>query len=328
MTQVTAQPHASGHASGHAHTDDHHSGEHSKYPFLAHHFETPAQQFDSAKLGMWLFLATEVLFFGALFVAYAVLRSRFPEVFSYASHYLDTVMGGVNTCVLIVSSLTMALAVYFAQRGKKLALILCLWLTMGGAVGFLVIKYFEYTHKIHENLVWGPSFYVPPHTQEGELEHSVLAKAPMPAANPVPAPTDPSATGLVSLAARPPADASAIKPAQSGPKGLGPWSASTAASAAAMMPQDPIPEEAPSDHLADPKLPPNTHLFFAIYYAMTGLHGIHVVVGMIVIGMLIFRATRGDFGPNYYTPVDLVGLYWHIVDLVWIFLFPLFYLIH
>ncbi|NBX36136.1 MAG: hypothetical protein EBR10_02790 [Planctomycetes bacterium] len=199
---------------------------------------------------------------------------------------------------------------------------------MGGAVGFLVIKYFEYTHKIHENLVWGPSFYVPPHTQEGELEHSVLAKAPTPAANPVPAPTDPSATGLVSLAARPPADASAIKPAQSGPKGLGPWSASTAASAAAMMPQDPIPEEAPSDHLADPKLPPNTHLFFAIYYAMTGLHGIHVVVGMIVIGMLIFRATRGDFGPNYYTPVDLVGLYWHIVDLVWIFLFPLFYLIH
>jgi cytochrome c oxidase subunit 3 len=328
MTQITAEPQTSGDQSGHGHADDHHSGEHAKYPFLAHHFETPAQQFDSAKLGMWLFLATEVLFFGALFVAYAVLRSRFPEVFSYASHYLDTVMGGVNTCVLIVSSLTMALAVYFAQRGKKFALVLCLWLTMGGAVGFLVIKYFEYTHKIHENLVWGPSFYVPPHGQEGELEASVLSKAPAPAANPVPAPTDPSATGLVSLAARPPADASAIKPAQSGPKGLGVWSAPTAAAAAAMEPQDPIPAEAPSDHLADPKLPPNTHLFFAIYYAMTGLHGIHVVVGMIVIGMLIFRATRGDFGPNYYTPVDLVGLYWHIVDLVWIFLFPLFYLIH
>ena len=150
----------SGHGDGHGHA---HSAEHAKYPFLAHHFETPAQQFDSAKLGMWLFLATEVLFFGALFVGYAVLRSRFPEVFSYASHYLDTVMGGINTGVLILSSLTMALGVYFAQRGKKLALIICLWLTMAGAAGFLVIKYFEYSHKIHAHLVCGPTFYIPPH---------------------------------------------------------------------------------------------------------------------------------------------------------------------
>jgi cytochrome c oxidase subunit 3 len=303
----------SGHGDGHGHA---HSAEHAKYPFLAHHFETPAQQFDSAKFGMWLFLATEVLFFGALFVGYAVLRSRFPEVFSYASHYLDTVMGGINTGVLILSSLTMALGVYFAQRGKKLALIICLWLTMAGAAGFLVIKYFEYSHKIHAHLVWGPTFYIPPHDEANAAAN--LGQAPV-------APTTAAAAlAAAPIAGTPAVDASVIRPANAGPAGISP----TAADHSLAATGDIIPHEMPEAHLADPAMPPNTHLFFAIYYAMTGLHGIHVVIGMVVIGMLIYRATRGDFGPNYYTPVDLVGLYWHIVDLVWIFLFPLFYLIH
>ena len=167
---------------GAAHDDHGHHGhgDHAKYPFLQHHFETPAHQFDSAKLGMWLFLATEVLFFGGLFVAYAVLRARFPEVFSYASHYLNTLMGGVNTCVLILSSLTMAMAVRFAQTNKKNAMLICLVLTFMGAVGFMVIKYFEYTHKIHEHLVWGKTFYVPPNTEEGDAEKLVLSTAPPP----------------------------------------------------------------------------------------------------------------------------------------------------
>ena len=299
-------------------------GEHAKYPFLAHHFDTPAQQFDSAKLGMWLFLATEVLFFGALFVAYAVLRTRFPEVFSYASHYLDTTMGGINTAVLIVSSLTMALGVYFAQRGRKMALIICLWLTMAGAAGFLVIKYFEYSHKIHANLVWGPSFYIPPHDAVGEAEHAALAHAPAAAPVAVAAPLNPQPSAIQSIGTHPAVDASVIKAAGSGPRGLGVG----AVDHDAAVTHDIIPHDLPQAHLEDAKMPPNTHMFFAIYYAMTGLHGIHVVVGMVVIGILIYRATRGDFGPNYYTPVDLVGLYWHIVDLVWIFLFPLFYLIH
>ena len=303
----------SGHGDGHGHA---HSAEHAKYPFLAHHFETPAQQFDSAKFGMWLFLATEVLFFGALFVGYAVLRSRFPEVFSYASHYLDTVMGGINTGVLILSSLTMALGVYFAQRGKKLALIICLWLTMAGAAGFLVIKYFEYSHKIHAHLVWGTTFYIPPHDEANAAANLGQAHvAPTTAA---------AALAAAPIAGTPAVDASVIRPANAGPAGISP----TAADHSLAATGDIIPHEMPEAHLADPAMPPNTHLFFAIYYAMTGLHGIHVVIGMVVIGMLIYRATRGDFGPNYYTPVDLVGLYWHIVDLVWIFLFPLFYLIH
>lgn len=321
MSHATIEP-KDGHDD---HAGAHHgSAAHAKYPFLAHHFDTPAQQFDSAKLGMWLFLATEVLFFGALFVAYAVLRSRFPEVFSYASHYLDTVMGGINTGVLILSSLTMALGVYFAQRGKRIALIVCLWLTMAGAAGFLVIKYFEYSHKIHANLVWGPSFYIPPHDGLGEIEAKELAHAPAPAAAAVAPPTDSAAQAIVMVGNKPAVDASVIKPAQAGPSGLG----AVAVNHTSAVTHDVIPRDIPSDHLEDPKMPPNTHMFFAIYYAMTGLHGIHVVVGMVVIGMLIVRATRGDFGPNYYTPVDLVGLYWHIVDLVWIFLFPLFYLIH
>jgi cytochrome c oxidase subunit 3 len=312
------------HAAGH---DDHHGhGEHAKYPFLAHHFETPAHQFDSAKLGMWLFLATEVLFFGALFVAYAVLRVRFPEVFSYASHYLDTLMGGVNTCVLILSSLTMAMAVRFAQTDRKQAMLVCLVLTFMGAVGFMVIKYFEYSHKIHEHLVWGKTFYVPPQGELGQAERAELAKAP----EPPPAtlhPLDPAPATVPTLAVLPAVEASAIKPASRGPVGL------ATPREQAQVEGLPVPSEDPAFtkpalHLADPAMPANTHLFFAIYYCMTGLHGIHVLAGMVMLAWLIWRGARGHFSSKYFTPVDVGGLYWHIVDLVWIFLFPLFYLIH
>ena len=313
---------------GAAHDDHGHHGhgDHAKYPFLQHHFETPAHQFDSAKLGMWLFLATEVLFFGGLFVAYAVLRARFPEVFSYASHYLNTLMGGVNTCVLILSSLTMAMAVRFAQTNKKNAMLICLVLTFMGAVGFMVIKYFEYTHKIHEHLVWGKTFYVPPNTEEGEAEKLVLSTAPPPPPATLTV-ANPAAPAVPTLATTPPVEASAIKPASAAPAGL--------ATAREMAKAEHLPVEGddpamahPTLHLADPKMPANTHLFFAIYYCMTGLHGIHVLAGMVMLAWLIWRGARGDFSSNYFTPVDVGGLYWHIVDLVWIFLFPLFYLIH
>ncbi|MSR70025.1 MAG: hypothetical protein EXS17_06750 [Phycisphaerales bacterium] len=221
----------------------------------------------------------------------------------------------------------MALGVYFAQRGRKTALLICLWLTMAGAAGFLVIKYFEYSHKIHAHLVWGPTFYIPPHDVVGELEATQLAHTPAAAAVAVATPATaatPASSGLPTIGDRPAVDASAIKAASAGPSGL----SSGAVNAVIGESHDIIPHDLPSAHLEDAKMPPNTHLFFAIYYAMTGLHGFHVIVGMVVIGILIFRANRGDFGPKYYTPVDLVGLYWHIVDLVWIFLFPLFYLIH
>ncbi len=322
--------HASHTDSHHADTDAHgdHGHQHSEYPFLAHHFDTPAQQFDSAKLGMWVFLVTEVLFFGALFVAYAVLRSRFPEVFKYASGYLDTKMGAINTVVLILSSLTMAFGVYFAQTGRKLALIVCLWLTLAGAAGFMVIKYFEYTHKFHVHLVWGEGFYKPV-TDDGGLEQALVS-------DPKPVPLAPAmttaSTGVVAAAAPtipsfvkvPAVEGSAVALPAVGPAGVAPVVVDAHASEHA---EDESTHGDEALHLDDPNLPPNTHLFFAIYYAMTGLHGIHVLIGIGVISWLIIRASRGEFGPNYYTPVDLVGLYWHIVDLVWIFLFPLFYLI-
>ena len=304
----------------------HGHGDHAKYPFLQHHFETPAHQFDSAKLGMWLFLATEVLFFGGLFVAYAVLRTRFPEVFSYASHYLNTLMGGVNTCVLILSSLTMALAVRFAQTNRKNAMVFCLVLTFLGACGFMVIKYFEYSHKIHEHLVWGKTFYVPAHTESAESVHGTLTTAPA-APSTTLLPSAPAAPAVAPIAATPPVEASAIKPAQKAPMGLATVRQEAQAEGLPVASHDEAFEH-PSTHLADPKMPANTHLFFAIYYCMTGLHGIHVLAGMVMLAWLIWRGVRGDFNSDYFTPVDVGGLYWHIVDLVWIFLFPLFYLIH
>jgi len=322
MSQTTAQPHADAHGSA-SHGHDAH-GDHHHDPDLAHHFDSLAQQFDSAKLGIWLFLATEVLFFGGLFVAYAILRMRHPEVFSYASHYLNTMMGGINTCVLILSSLTMALAVRCAQLNQRKGLILCLVLTFMGAVGFLVIKYFEYSHKIHENLVWGTKFYVPPHDAEGEAEAKLLKTAP-PAPGSAITVANPANFAIPDLAAKPAVDASAVKPASTGPTGVAHAGGAPAEESHAEAAEE---HAGAMPHLEDPSMPPNTHLFFAIYYAMTGLHGVHVVVGMIVLAWLTWRAVRGDFSSRNFTAVDTGGLYWHIVDLIWIFLFPLFYLIH
>ena len=316
MTSIQANP--SDQADDHDHDDHGHGHD----PHLAHHFESMEQQFDSGKLGMWLFLATEVLFFGGLFAAYVVLRARSPEVFSYASHFLDTTMGGLNTCVLIASSLTMALAVRYAQEGRKVLLVVMLWLTMGGAVGFLVIKAFEYNHKFHENLVWGTGFYDPADKAESDLVQ--VAEATL--VDPIfAAPQEANAEAarseaLSNLVNRPEEAASSVSTAAIGPAGL----ANTLAAKQEVIET----KDSAMGHLADPEMPVNTHLFFAIYFCMTGLHGIHVVIGMGVIGWLIWRAQRGEFGPKYFTPVDLGGLYWHIVDLIWIFLFPLFYLIH
>ena len=325
MSAIPAHPDpaAGGHYHGHGHDghDGHHG--HSEYPFLAHHFETPAQQFDSGKLGMWLFLATEVLFFGGLFAAYAVLRFKNPEVFAYSANYLDTIMGGINTCVLIASSLTMALAVRFAQTDKIKAMIVCLVLTFMGAIGFMVIKYFEYTHKIHDHLVWGSTFYVPP--------DEAVAKdvGTPPAAESAAPPTFESvalteASPVAAMFSLPPAEATVIAKAPVGPSGL----ADDLGKPTVPLAYPETAEKTALKHLEDPRMPVNTHQFFAIYYAITWLHGIHVVIGMVVIGWLIWKGLKGHFGSKYFTPVDLGGLYWHVVDLIWIFLFPLFYLIH
>ncbi len=331
MTAIDAKPEED---PNHGDHDDH--GHHDN-PFQAHHFDTPKQQYESVKLGMWLFLGTEILFFGALFALYTILRANDPEVFSYASQYLNTIMGGVNTAVLILSSLSMAAAVHYAQRSRQTMMLICLWLTLVGAVGFLVIKYFEYEHKFHVNLKWGPSFYLPVDDAEAKAvgedgqvltiadenaieatdESKTLAQA---SSESLPELTTPK------LAAMPPVDTVAVQQSAVGPGGL-----STGRSQKKEKVDEPLvsqTEKTEKLHLEDKTLPVNTHRFFAIYYAMTGLHGIHVVVGMVMIGWLILRGMKGHFSSKYYAPVDLGGLYWHIVDLVWIFLFPLFYLIH
>lgn len=207
-------------------------------PNLQHHFHTKEQQFDTAKIGMWLFLATEILLFGGLFVGYGISQAKYPEAFVAAHHHLQRSLGAVNTIVLLISSFTMVMAVWAAKHSKKKALIIFLLLTLVCAGIFLGVKYFEYSHKFHDGLLPGKFFDVKEH---------------------------------------------------------------------------PFPE--------------NQRIFFSFYFMMTGLHGIHILGGMGAMIWLLIRAKRGDFDSSYYTPVDLVGLYWHLVDLIWIYLFPLLYLI-
>ncbi|HEU4385059.1 MAG TPA: cytochrome c oxidase subunit 3 family protein [Anaeromyxobacteraceae bacterium] len=205
--------------------------------FLQHHFPDAPTQEHAARLGMWLFLATEVLLFTALFTGYALYRYLFSETFHAASKYIETSVGLTNTVVLITSSLTVALALHAARQGqgRRAAALLAATLAFGGV--FMVLKGFEYHH----------------HFVTGQLPGRFYAFAELAA--------------------------------------------------------------------------PGAAMFFTIYFLMTGLHGLHVLIGMGVLGWLAGRAWRGDFSPAYHTPVELGGLYWHLVDLIWIFLFPLLYLI-
>jgi len=261
-------------------------GEHPR--FLAHHFETPEQQFATGKLGMWIFLLTEILFFGGLFCAYAVYRRNHPEVFVDGHLFLDKMLGAVNTIVLIASSLTVAWGVRCAQRSQRRGLIVCLTLTLLGAFIFLGIKYVEYKHKWDHGLVPSKSrveyFFSP----QGFL--NLLAGTQFPDH---PRPT----------------------------KGF--------------TPDEHYVREKLSHHgdseLSDTELAERTKsvgTFVSIYFALTGLHGIHVIAGIVVIAWILVRAVKGHFDSQYYAPVDFVGLYWHLVDLIWIYLFPLLYLIH
>jgi cytochrome c oxidase subunit 3 len=229
---------------------------------LAHHFDDAEQQLDAATLGMWLFLATEIMFFGGLFAGYSLYRFWYPAAFAAASHHLDTLLGAINTAVLLTSSLTMALAVRAAQTADNRAAARLLgWTILLGSI-FLGIKAFEYYHKFSEHLVPGPAF-------QWQADHG-----------------------------REPAGAAA---ATSRPR-----------------------------YLAD-KVSTNighVELFFSFYFAMTGLHAAHMVIGIVLLVVLLLAARKGTFSDEYFTPVEMTGLYWHFVDIVWVFLFPLLYLIH
>lgn len=223
---------------------------HEDHPdFLRHHFDNPAQQEGAAKLGMWIFLATEILMFSGLFLAYFFVRSSFPEMVLEAHEKLDKVLGSVNTVVLITSSLTMALAVRAAQTNQRKQARWFLLVTLLCAATFMVVKYFEYTAKISHG------------TLPGNLYHEHVADL---------------AAGVQGTLDR--------------------WYG-------------------------------GYQLFYGIYFTMTGLHGVHVLIGMGLIVWIMWKNEKGAFSNAYFTPVENVGLYWHLVDLIWIFLFPLLYLV-
>jgi cytochrome c oxidase subunit 3 len=220
---------------------------HGNNPALLHHFATEEQQRDSSNLGMWIFLATEVMFFGGLFCAYLIYRRWYFGDFAAASTSIDAALGGANTAVLICSSLTVVLAIWAAQTSRRGLLIVMLILTMLFGTTFLGIKGKEYKDKFKENHVPGASF---------SFEH-------------VPIPGHP-------------------------------------------------------DQFANPK---HAQIFFALYFVMTGLHALHMIIGLGLFAWLLWMSWKGRFTPEYHTPLEIGGLYWHFVDIVWIYLFPLLYLI-
>ncbi len=288
-------------------------GGHDHPPHLAHHFDSPRQQFDTAKVGMWIFLATEILMFGGLFCAYAVWRSNHPEVFQYAHTHLNWKLGAVNTVLLITSSFTMAWAVRAAQLGARRLLVTLLAATILGGCGFLVVKTFEYAEKYDHNLWVGAGNLYHPRYQGQAHGHDDDATPPV-AAPPATVDAPPG------QAAGP--ERSLIPVAPTGPGGL---------EESFARQHDPDYTAAPR-HVAFEELPTylqaRTHQFFQIYFLMTGLHTLHVIIGLGLLLWIAVKSARGVFSPAYFTPVDLVGLYWHLVDLIWIFLFPLLYLIH
>jgi cytochrome c oxidase subunit 3 len=293
-------------ASGHVH----HS------PHLAHHFDSPEQQFMSAKLGMWVFLGTEILMFGGLFCAYSVYRRSHPLVFEFAAdEYLSTPLGALNTIILISSSLTMAWGVRCAQLTQKAGLIVCLILTLMGACGFMVVKTIEYTRKWDEHVFVGEMFEKNPNRY---IITGTTVPPKAPTSSPLPATLTPPPNVADGNAGT--SDVAIIRPITAGPAGISPDY---------LVPPAPVAEERSPTYeqlsAADKK---EVSTFFSIYFLMTGLHGIHVLVGMGLITWILIRATKNEFSSEYFTPVDLVGLYWHLVDLIWIFLFPLLYLIH
>ncbi|MFN4243263.1 MAG: cytochrome c oxidase subunit 3 [Tepidisphaerales bacterium] len=306
---ATAAPgHEAHDAHGHAHP-----------PHLAHHFDTPEQQFASGKLGMWAFLGTELLMFGGLFCAYAVYRANHPDVFLYAHHYLDAKWGAVNTAILIASSFTMAWAVRAAQLGQKGLLKLLLALTFLGGLGFMCIKYVEYKSKWEHHLfpgrfnAYNPQYVEGADARKAALEEALRYREKTVGQAPPPPPVqlERRGPGIVDPNADT-ADAAKIVPTFRQPVGL----------ATVERQRKSDIEFTQLGSLSQSRV--NT--FFGVYFVMTGLHGLHVLVGMAIIAWLFL--TSGRYSPEYYTPVDLGGLYWHLVDLIWIFLFPLLYLIH
>jgi len=315
VKKVSAPPPA---AIDHGHDDHGHEAHdpiHAANPHLAHHFDTPQQQFDAGKLGIWLFLLTEVLFFAGLFCAYTVYRAMHPEVFVYAHYFLDTKLGALNTCVLLISSLTAAWAVRNAQLAEKRALMLNIVITIACACTFMCVKYVEYSHKFHDGLLPGKNFqpkeqiwelksFRDRHPEAAEYAEKLSKLDEKKAAPAAPAAAGKAEPAKVEKLERPTEEE--LEPLLAaglvGPRSLD-----------------------PSAHISRPRM---AHVFFGIYFFMTGLHGFHVLIGIGIWIWMLVKASKNQFGANYFGPVDFTALYWHLVDLIWIYLFPLLYLIH
>ena len=288
---------------------------------LQHHFVSAEQQFDASKLGMWLFLSTEILLFGGMFVAYAIYRVQYPELYKEASLQLDTVLGALNTLVLLLSSLTMAWAIRGAQMDNQKVLLRNLLATIVLASGFLVVKYFEYEHKFHLGIFPGYNFELNDGVQTvsqlsgaAALEPSVVLEED-PVSNedvPTDAAGDTAPVGNETVGAT---EAGAVT-------SVGERGDQTESEQIGEGHTEGSEREGP---IFDNR---RAGLFFSIYYMMTGIHAIHIIIGIIAIGTLAWKARKGDkYSSVWYTPVENVGLYWHVVDIIWIFVFPLMYLI-
>lgn len=298
-------------------THDHH---HYHAPGLQHQFEDIRQQEESDTLGMWMFLAQEIMFFGGLFTVYLVFRSRFPMAFAAGSNHLDVVMGAANTVVLIVSSLTMALAVHYAQLGKRNLQVILIILTMILGTVFLGVKAYEYTNKYYEGIV--PVSGLNQKTEKnfkaseestGTVHGAVGRQDPNESLN----------TGLGEKSGH-------GEETYVNPKGDFQWKDT---SLVAIAQQGNFLTESEkigyfaNGEISQAKFQDKVRIFFWIYFAMTGLHALHMIIGLAIMTWLLYKAWRGTYATGFYAPVEVTGLYWHFVDIVWIFLFPLLYLL-
>lgn len=287
----------------HTHDDHYHP------PGLQHQFDDMEQQMDSVTVGMWVFLAQEIMFFGGLFTVYLVFRSKFPIAFAAGSNELDALWGGINTLVLIVSSLTMALTVYYAQKGKKNLQVGLIILTMLFGCAFLGIKAIEYSSKYEHGLVpvdgWNKRI------KEGEHKESSAVRLPFE--------IKASAAGNEEVHPNPFGDFQINK--------------EKAQPLIDIAQKENFFTDSEKDgyfangEFSWKKFTQKVQIFFWIYFVMTGLHGLHMIIGLGIMLWLLYKAYKDTFTQDYYSPVEISGLYWHFVDIVWIFLFPLLYLL-
>jgi cytochrome c oxidase subunit 3 len=287
-------------------------------PGLQHQFEDMKQQEESVSIGMWMFLVQEIMFFGGLFTVYLVFRSRFPMAFATGSNHLNVVMGFANTLVLIVSSLTMALTVYFAQRNNRTLQVVMIILTMMFGATFLGVKYVEYKEKYDDGLIPVAGW-----NRRAKAPETEMASVTFPGETRAEAQSEHPAGG---------------EKVYVNPHGEFQWNEGHALVTQALDEQAKDPKHkyltdyervgyfGANGQVDDYKFQEKVRSFFWIYFAMTGLHALHMIVGLLLMTWLLIKAWKGTFNADYYSPVEMSGLYWHFVDIVWIFLFPLLYI--